>query len=129
MDTDNAPRDEDEPDPAGEKAPDADPEWKVLGEESMDSMLEQTPPSDSSYDGGGMMIFTDEHGQRRRIPAERGTMSGRDLGAAARALQQDLGGPSRDYAKVAVLERLNELRASGKMSEKDFLKEKKRLGL
>ena len=112
-----------------EEAPAERPEWKVEGEESMDSMLEQTPPSNASYDGGGMMIFTDEHGQRRRIPAERGTMSGRDLAAAAQALQQDLGAPTRDYAKVALLERLNELRASGKMSEENFLKEKKRLGL
>ena len=85
MDNEN-PNRGDEEEPPGEQ-----PEWKVEGEESMDSMLEQTPPSDASYDGGGMMIFTDEQGRRRRIPAERGTMSGRDLGAAAQALQKDLG--------------------------------------
>jgi hypothetical protein len=123
MDNENPDRGEEE------ETPTEQPEWKVEGEESMDSMLEQTPPGDPSYDGGGMMIFTDEHGRRRRIPAERGTMSGRDLGAAARALQNDLGAAPRDYAKVALLERLNELRASGKMSEENFLKEKKRLGL
>jgi hypothetical protein len=123
MDNENPNRSDEEEDPAEQ------PEWQVEGEKSMDSMLEQTPPSDASYDGGGMMIFTDEHGQRRRIPAERGTMSGRDLGAAARALQRDLGAAPTDYAKVALLERLNELRASGRMSEEDFLKEKKRLGL
>jgi hypothetical protein len=123
MDNDNPNRGDEEETPAKQ------PEWQVEGEESMDSMLEQTPPSDASYDGGGMMIFTDEHGQRRRIPAERGTMSGQDLGAAARALHRDLGQAPTDYANVALLERLNELRASGRMSEEDFLKEKKRLGL
>jgi len=122
MDTDKAPRGDDE------EAPDKDPVWKVEGEESMDKMVEQkTPPSDPTYDGGGMMIFTDEHGRRRRIPAERGALSGGELRAAAKALNADLGGPTADYARVAVIERLTELHASGKMSDEDFLREKKRL--
>ena len=121
MDTDKAPRgDEDE-------APDEEPVWKVEGEESMDKMVEQTPPSDPVYDGGGMMIFTDEHGRRHRIPAERGAMGSADLRAAAKALQADLGRSPVAYARIAAIERLTELHASGKMSEEDFLREKKRL--
>ena len=112
---------------APEQGPGGDPVWKVEGEETMDKMLNQTSPSSPEYDGGGMMIYTDEHGQRRRLPTERGTMDSRDLRAAARALQADLGGPKPDFARAAVLDRLSELRASGRMSEEDYEREKKRL--
>ena len=121
MDTDNHSRDDEEEPSKAEHV------WKVEGEETMDKLVEQTPPSDPSYDGGGMMIFTDEHGRRRRIPTERGALSGGELRAAARALHEDLGAAPADYARMAVIERLTELRASGKMSEEDFLREKKRL--
>ena len=121
MDTDNSPRaDEDEP-------ADEEPVWKVEGEDSMDKMLGQTSPSDPSYDGGGMMIFTDEQGRRHRIPTERGQMSSAEMRAAAHALHRDLGAPPADYRQAAVMERLNELRASGKMTEEDYEREKKRL--
>lgn len=121
MDTDKAPRDD------GDEPPDAEPVWKVEGEETMDKLQQQKSPSSPTYDGGGMMIFTDEQGRRRRIPVERGALSSGELRAAANALRADLGGPAPDYARVAVIERLNELRASGKMSEEDYLREKKRL--
>src|SRR5262245_57780486 len=102
------------PDPA---KPDPDPVWEGAGEETMDQLMEQASPSDPAFDGGGMIIYTDEHGNRRRLPAERGTMSSAELRAAANALHRDLGGPAIDYARVSVIERLNELRASGRMSE------------
>jgi len=121
MDTDNSPRGDDE------QAPEGEPAWKVEGEESMDDLVQRTSPSDPDVDGGGMMIYTDERGQRRRIPAERGKLSSGELRAAANALRVDLGGAPADYARIAVIERLTELRASGKMSEEDFLREKKRL--
>ncbi len=50
-----------------------------------------------------------------------------DPGAAARALSQELGAASHDYARIAALERLAELRASGAMSQKDYDREKRRL--
>ena len=115
------PRNEEEPEP------EKDPVWKVEGEASMDSLTEQTSPSDARADGEGMMIYTDEHGQRRRIPAERGALSSGELRAASAALRADLGAAPVDYARMAAIERLTELRASGKMSEEDFLREKKRL--
>ena len=125
MDTDNSPRpDEDEGEGEGRGE---EPVWKVEGEETMDKLQNQTPPSSPRYDGGGMMIFTDEHGRRRRIPVERGQMSSPDMRAAANALQRDLGAPAADYRMGAVMERLNELRASGRMSEEDYEREKKRL--
>ena len=121
MDTDDSPRPDED---AGEEK---DPVWKVEGEETMDKLQNQIPPSSPRYDGGGMMIFTDEQGRRRRIPAERGQMSSPDMRAAANALQRDLGAPAADYRMAAVMERLNELRASGRMSEEDYEREKKRL--
>ncbi len=121
MGDDNPPRDE------KDEEPDRDPVWKVEGEASMDSLLEQTSPSDARSDGEGMMIYTAEHGQRRRIPAQRGALSSGELRAAAGALRADLGEAPVDYARMAAIERLTELRASGKMSEENFLREKKRL--
>lgn len=122
MGDDNPPRDEKE-----EGQPGQDPVWKVEGEESMDSLLEQSSTGDARPDGEGMMIYTDEHGRRRRIPAERGAWSGSELRGAAGALHRDLGAPPLDYARRAAIERLTELRAAGRMSEEEFLREKKRL--
>jgi hypothetical protein len=121
MDTEYSPTgDEDE-------APEKEPVWQVEGEETMDKLVEGSSPSDPDFDGGGMMIFTDEHGRRRRIPTERGQLSSAELRAAANALQRDLGAPSASYARVAAIERLTELHASGRMSDEDFEREKKRL--
>ncbi len=103
------------------------PVWNVEGEESMDRMLKEPYPSDPNAPHAGKITFTDEQGRRRRIPSQRGVLSSGELGAAADALHRDLGGPARDYARVAAIERLTELRASGKMSEEDFLREKKRI--
>jgi hypothetical protein len=125
MGDENPPRDEPRDEEDGE--PDQDPVWKVEGEASMDSLLGQTSPEDARAEGEGMMIYTDEHGRRRRIPAERGALSRGELRAASNALQADLGAAPVDYARMAAIERLTELRASGKMSEEDFLREKKRL--
>lgn len=125
MDTDNTPR----PDEGEGEGADAgeEPVWKVEGEETMDKLQNQIPPSSPRYDGGGMMIFTDEQGRRRRIPAERGQMGSVEMRAAAHALHRDLGAPAADYRMAAVMERLNELRASGRMSEEDYQREKRRL--
>ena len=125
MGDENPPRDE--PGDDKEEQPDEEPVWNVEGEATMESLLEQTSPGDARADGEGMMIYTDEHGRRRRIPAERGALSSGELRAAAGALHRDLGAPPVDYARRAAIERLTELRASGRMSEEDFLREKKRL--
>ncbi len=50
-----------------------------------------------------------------------------DPGARARALSERLGAAPLDYARVAALERLSELRASGAMSQEDYDREKRRL--
>lgn len=115
--------------PRDDKAapPDADPIWKVEGEETMDSLVEPDSSTKPRAEGEGMMIYTDEHGRRRRIPAQRGVLSSGELRAASSALRADLGAAPVDYARTAAIERLTELRASGKMSEEDFLREKKRL--
>ena len=121
MGKDNRPRDEEEAEP------EKDPVWKVEGEETMDSLVEPDSSTKPRAEGEGMMIYTDERGRRRRIPAERGALSSGELRAASAALRADLGEAPVDYARMAAIERLTELRASGKMSEEDFLREKKRL--
>ncbi len=50
-----------------------------------------------------------------------------DPAAAADALSYALGAAPAGDAYIAALERLTELRASGKFSEEDFVREKRRL--
>jgi hypothetical protein len=76
---------------------------------------------------GGWLIYTDEHGAQRRIPAEEGALSSREIASAAAATSIELGAADPDYAKLAALERLNELRVAGAVSEENYLREKRRL--
>ncbi len=74
-----------------------------------------------------------EHGGGRRPAEEAGPVAGTEAddtgGPAARAadLSQALGRARPDEQRAAALERLTELRAAGKVSEENFLKEKRRL--
>ena len=80
------------------------------------------PPAD-----GGRVVFEDEHGRPRRLPADPGELSPEQRAAAIGALSQALGAHPPDAARVAAIERLTELRAAGKLSEEQFHKERRRL--
>jgi hypothetical protein len=76
---------------------------------------------------GGALIYTDERGVQRRLPADLSELSSQEIAAAARASSYELGAPDLSYAKIAAIERLNELRSAGAVSEENYLKEKRRI--
>ncbi len=80
------------------------------------------PPS-----GGGRLVYVDENGQPRRLPADLGQLSTDERDAAIVAMSQALGAGPPDDARMAAIERLTELRAAGKISEEQFHKERRRL--
>lgn len=71
--------------------------------------------------------------RRRARPDDAGSASSgprdqsEDAGASAADLSYSLGQMRPDEQRAAAVERLTELRAAGKVSEENFLKEKRRL--
>jgi len=53
--------------------------------------------------------------------------SAEELRAKAAALSSALGAPDPDYARLAAVERLTELRAAGVVGEEDYKRERRRL--
>ena len=75
---------------------------------------------------GGRVVFEDEKGRPRRLPADLGELSPEERNAAIGAMSHALGVGQPDAAKVAAIERLTELRAAGKLTEEQFQKERRR---
>jgi len=95
--------------------------WKVDPAESLARLRRSGEPA------GGRLVYVDEHGRRRRLPADMATLSPEQLRAAAAALSSALGAPDPDYARLAAVERLTEMRAAGTLGEEDYLRERRRL--
>ncbi len=102
--------------------PDRQEGWRVDEDESIARAREERPET-----GGGMVVYIDEHGRRRRLPADMSELTREDAASATAALSSALGGAPPDQARLAAIERLTELRASGRMSEEDFKREKRRI--
>ena len=104
-------------------ARDSDPEpaWKVDKEKSLTRLRKADDAP------GGRLVYTDEHGGRRRLPADVSTLTREERGAAVTALSSALGAPDPDYARLAAVERLTEMRAAGTVSEENFIRERRRL--
>ncbi len=113
----------DEPTPRGEEGggPDRDPVWKVDEAESKDRLVE---PGERA---GGKLVYVDEDGRRRRLPADMSTLTPAERRAATAALSSALGAPDPDYARLAAVERLTEMRAAGTLSEENYNRERRRL--
>ncbi|CAA9524885.1 MAG: hypothetical protein AVDCRST_MAG67-3546 [uncultured Solirubrobacteraceae bacterium] len=77
--------------------------------------------------GGGRVVYVDENGLRRHLPADLAGLSAEQRDAAVGAMAQSLGAPARDVARTAAIERLTELRAAGRMSEEQYQRERRRL--
>ncbi len=71
------------------------------------------------------MSPTERHGEDGPPPDE--PRSSEELRAAAAALSSALGAADHDYARVAAVERLTELRAAGAVGEDDYKRERRRL--
>ena len=78
-------------------------------------------------EGDGILVYTDERGRQRRLPEGIGELSREEIQAAATALSDELGAVEPSYAQLAAIERLNELRLAGAVSEEDYEREKRRI--
>lgn len=77
--------------------------------------------------GGGRVVYVDEDGQHRRLPANLDQLAPEQRDAALAAMSQALGGGAPDAARMAAIERLTEIRAAGRMTEETYLRERRRL--
>lgn len=121
MDEDGSPHD-DRPEESAAQA-----DWRVDAEASrarLRGMIKKPGPEQGD---GGMLLFTDEQGRQRRLPEDLSRLSSEEVAAAARAMSYELGAPEPSYAQIAAIEHLNELRASGAVSDENYLREKRRL--
>lgn len=109
--------------PRGEPddGPDREPAWKVDKAESLDHLSKPGEPP------GGKLIYVDEHGRRRRLPADMAALTPEDRRAAVAALSSALGAPDPGYARMAAVERLTEMRAADTIGEEDYKRERRRL--
>jgi hypothetical protein len=73
------------------------------------------------------VTFRDEHGMPRRLPADLSQLSPQHRDAALEAMGNALRAGPPNVAIQAALHRLTQLRASGKMTEEQYQKEKARL--
>lgn len=101
--------------------------WRLDDEASRARLDEIVAGGPAAGEEGGKLFYTDEHGRRRRIPEDRGELTGEEIVAAAGALSSALGAPEPGYAEIAALERLNELRTAGAVGEEDYEREKRRI--
>jgi len=107
--------------------PEAKPDWRVDAAASLERLGGTAPDDQAPQADGGKLVFTDEQGRQRRLPANMGQLNRQEVAAAAKAMSYELGAVEPSYAQIAAIERLNELRASGAWSEEDYLREKRRI--
>ncbi len=101
--------------------------WRLDDEASRARLREIAAGGPAARAEGGKLLYTDEHGRQRRLPADRGQLTGEEIAAAADALSSALGAPEPSYAQIAALERLNELRTAGAVGAEDYEREKRRI--
>jgi len=95
--------------------------WEVDKDESLARLARK------AEEAGGALVYVDEHGRRRRLPADLDELTPEQRRAAVAALSSALGAPDPGYARLAAVERLTELRAAGRLSEENYQRERKRL--
>lgn len=107
--------------------PKAKPDWRVDAEASLERLRNPAADDRAPQAGAGRLLYTDEQGAQRRLPADMSELSRQEVVAAAKAMSYELGAVEPSYAQIVAIERLNELRASGAWSEEDYLREKRRI--
>lgn len=101
--------------------------WRVDERATSDDVAAGPAPPLPPAPGEGRVVYVDENGRRRRLPADLSELSPEERDAAIAATSQALGAAPPDYARMAAIERLTELRAAGRMSEEQYHKERRRL--
>jgi len=113
-----------EDEPSGDEAAgaaDRERAWKVDRADSLARMLK------SGERPGGKLVYVDEDGRQRSLPADMAALTPEERRAAVAALSSALGAPEPDYARLAAVERLTEMRAAGTVSEENYKRERRRL--
>lgn len=118
---------EDRPSPPAEDDPGAKPDWRVDASASRARLQDSKGDLTAAEAGMGKLVYTDEHGRQRRLPADLGELGRGEVEAAAKASSYELGAVEPSYVQIVAIERLNELRAAGRFSEEDYLREKRRI--
>jgi hypothetical protein len=103
------------------------PVWRIDEVASRRRLRDIFAGKTPAHGDGGKLIYTDEQGRQRRLPEDMSSLSTAEIMAVARATSQHLGAAPPGDARIAALERLNEMRASGMVSEENYLREKRRL--
>ena len=101
--------------------------WGVDEEATKAELLADDFTTPGAGPARGRVVFVDENGRPRHLPADLGELSREQRDAAIAALSQQLGGAPPDMARTAAIERLTELRAAGKITEEHFIRERNRL--
>ena len=101
--------------------------WSVDERATTDELRSEEGVARTSDAGEGRVVFLDENGERRRLPADLGELSPAQRDAAIAGMSEALGAGAPDAARRAAVERLTELRAAGKISEEQFHAERRRL--
>ena len=101
--------------------------WRVDDEATIDHIRPKVDDPHRPLPDGGRVVYTDERGRPRRLPADMSTLTTEDRDAAIAALSHKLGAPPPDMARSLALKRLDELRAAGRISEEHYERERARL--
>jgi len=118
---------EDRPGAEREDRPGAPPTWYIDAADSIARAQRESPAGRPLGVGPGMLTYVDENGKRHQLPENLRNLSVEERQAALAALSSAAGAPPPDAARIAALERLNELRAAGAVSEENYAREKRRL--
>jgi len=110
-----------------DKPPEDELKWGVDEGATSADMVDDPAPLDPRGGTEGRVVFRDEHGMPRRLPADLSRISHQHRDAALAAMGDALRAGPPNVAVQAALHRLREMRASGKMTEEQYQKEKTRL--
>ena len=102
------------------------PIWRANEDATTADLMGRTDQPPASPPAEGLVVFVDENGRQRRLPADLSELSTEERDAAIGALSGALGARP-DVARMAAIERLTELRAAGTITEEQFTKERRRL--
>ena len=100
--------------------------WHAEEQATTADLMARTDQPPSSPPAEGLVVFTDENGRQRRLPADLGELSVEERNAAIGALSGALGA-APDVARMAAIERLTELHAAGRITAEQFEQERHRL--
>ena len=110
-----------------DKPLDGELEWSVDEGATSADMVDDPAPLDPRGGTEGRVVFRDENGMPRRLPADLSRLSPHHRDAALAAMGNALRAGPPNVAVQAAIHMLKQKRAAGKITEEQFQKEKARL--